>query len=324
MSIAATCGCGKQYSLADQFAGKKVKCKACGQAFVVPAATAVVAAPPKPAQAKAAPAAIAPAKAPAPEPLALKDDAGLIGLAPDPDEKQKAPKPAPIKPSSTRTASMKAIDSAPPLQAEAPVKAQPAPAKPGKHDAAWESMLNQQNAALREAESKQSAANAKRAAEEKAAAMMRAKEAERVANSAKRSSSSSDNSERTSSGFFADWMAEPFDSWLSIPVAFAISLVIVTPLALINGGLGTIVSIIFMVIGGIIAFIANIRSLVAVYNNSPFIGVMLFVPMVNAFVGIYALVAYWHDTRGPFIMGMVGSGLMFGAMIGGAFVYVGS
>lgn len=330
MSITATCGCGKQYSLADQFAGKKVKCKVCGQAFVVPAAvaavSAVAAAPPKPAQAKPvpAPARVSPAKTPAPEPLALKDDAGPIGLAPDPDEKQKAAnKPAAIKPSSTRTSSMKAIDSAPPLQSETPAKAQAA-SKPGKRDAAWESMLNQQNAALKEAESKQAAENTKRAVEEKAAAMLRAKEAERVAKSASRSSGSSISSESASQGFFADWMAAPFDSWVSVPAAFAVGLLLVAPLALISEGVGSIASVIFMVIGGIIAIIGGIRKLIAVFSNSALIGALMFVPMIGGFVGLYALITYWHDTRGPFIMSLVGSGLMLGAIVGAAVGFSGA
>ena len=36
MPIAAVCGCGKRYSLKDEFAGKSIKCPSCGQAFLVP------------------------------------------------------------------------------------------------------------------------------------------------------------------------------------------------------------------------------------------------------------------------------------------------
>lgn len=37
MAILATCACGKQYTLKDELAGKRAKCKACGQTFTIPA-----------------------------------------------------------------------------------------------------------------------------------------------------------------------------------------------------------------------------------------------------------------------------------------------
>jgi hypothetical protein len=38
MPISATCSCGKAYDFRDEFAGKQVKCDACGQVIVVPKA----------------------------------------------------------------------------------------------------------------------------------------------------------------------------------------------------------------------------------------------------------------------------------------------
>ena len=60
MSIAVTCGgCGKTYKVADAFAGKKAKCKACGATMVVPGVAA------------AKPGGGAPPKAPVPPPLSV-------------------------------------------------------------------------------------------------------------------------------------------------------------------------------------------------------------------------------------------------------------
>src|SRR5262245_1716455 len=36
MPVTAVCGCGKSYSLKDEFAGKSIKCPACQATFVVP------------------------------------------------------------------------------------------------------------------------------------------------------------------------------------------------------------------------------------------------------------------------------------------------
>src|SRR5262245_3193986 len=36
MSISIQCGCGKSYQVADNLAGKKVRCKECGEAVPVP------------------------------------------------------------------------------------------------------------------------------------------------------------------------------------------------------------------------------------------------------------------------------------------------
>jgi hypothetical protein len=46
MPITAVCPCGKSYSLKDDFAGKSIKCPACGGSFVVPESRRVVQADP--------------------------------------------------------------------------------------------------------------------------------------------------------------------------------------------------------------------------------------------------------------------------------------
>ena len=40
MSLTATCTCGKKYQVDDTLAGKRVKCKACGNSFTIPAKAA--------------------------------------------------------------------------------------------------------------------------------------------------------------------------------------------------------------------------------------------------------------------------------------------
>lgn len=292
---------------------KKVKCKACGQAFVVPAAVAVAVESPKPVLTKPPPAAVSRAKVPTPEPLALNDDAGPIGLAPDPDEK----KPAQSKPSSTRATSTKAIDSAPPLQAETPKKSQAA-AKPSKHDAAWESLLNQQNAAVQDAQAKQAEANAKRAAEEKAAALLAKNNQRAIAAKAGRATTaaSSDKGSASSGSLIADWMASPFNSWLSVSVAFATAALLAAPVVMINYGAGMLFGVVIILAGGLVLLIGYIRHIIAVFNNSVLVGVLIFVPPISGFASLYGLVAYWHDTRGPFITSMIGVALMFGSAFG--------
>ena len=42
MAILAECGCGKRYRVKDELAGRKVRCKACGEAFAVPVIAEVV------------------------------------------------------------------------------------------------------------------------------------------------------------------------------------------------------------------------------------------------------------------------------------------
>ena len=91
MSVKAVCtGCGKSFNAPDQYAGKKVKCKACGAAFRVPgpAAEAPRAATAKPATAAAAPrtapmaaAATARKTKPVAAPVAADDDQGEYGLS---------------------------------------------------------------------------------------------------------------------------------------------------------------------------------------------------------------------------------------------------
>lgn len=112
MSIVAMCGCGKQYSLAEQLAGKKVKCKACGNAFVVSAAPA----------------------------MPTKTDAA--GLAPEEEDR-------------------KLHANARPARAGSLAPKKPASPPPAKHDAAWESLLTQQDAALRAADEKRAQEDAK-------------------------------------------------------------------------------------------------------------------------------------------------------------------
>jgi uncharacterized protein YxjI len=46
MTITAVCQCGKNYHLKDEFAGKSVKCPACGNPFVVPASKRIAQADP--------------------------------------------------------------------------------------------------------------------------------------------------------------------------------------------------------------------------------------------------------------------------------------
>jgi hypothetical protein len=45
MSIQVSCACGKRFMTGDQYAGKRTKCPACGQALTIPAAAAAVKAP---------------------------------------------------------------------------------------------------------------------------------------------------------------------------------------------------------------------------------------------------------------------------------------
>lgn len=47
MAITFACGCGKSFSVADELAGKRVKCTACAAVLVVPAAPAKPAAKPR-------------------------------------------------------------------------------------------------------------------------------------------------------------------------------------------------------------------------------------------------------------------------------------
>src|SRR5688572_6910480 len=66
MSIAFTCSsCGKKYTVKDEFAGKRVKCAACNNTMVLPAAGAKKTLPP--------------AEKTAPKVVAPKEPAGPVG-----------------------------------------------------------------------------------------------------------------------------------------------------------------------------------------------------------------------------------------------------
>jgi DNA-directed RNA polymerase subunit RPC12/RpoP len=69
MAIIVGCVCGKKYQVNEDLAGKLIRCKHCQATIVVPAASAVAAAPPR--VAKAIPA--APAAPPAPPPFVKKE-----------------------------------------------------------------------------------------------------------------------------------------------------------------------------------------------------------------------------------------------------------
>ncbi|MEZ0266945.1 MAG: hypothetical protein ACAI43_19625, partial [Phycisphaerae bacterium] len=78
MGITARCGsCDKAYKVDDKFAGKKIKCKACGGVVAVPKVVSAVpldaAAPARPARQSAAPARTAPARQAPPPPPPLDD-----------------------------------------------------------------------------------------------------------------------------------------------------------------------------------------------------------------------------------------------------------
>lgn len=350
MSIGATCGCGKKYALADALAGKKVKCKECGAVFVVPAKADTVSdapavsptpggkapatvsqkplAPPAPnPAAPSAPATPKPAmNVPSPQFAPKADEPEIIGLAPEEDEadhtagKLTAVKPATTNAGSTSHLSTKATNTAPPSQPAKPAAVEtPKPPQPAKLDAAWDSLLNQQDSALKDAEVKQAEAAAKRAEVARRAERMRRQDEERQAQAVakKARAAESEGSESASRGFILDWASEPFDRLLSIPVAFVLAFTIVGAVALANPGAALPASKIFLVIGIITGIIARFRFIAVVFEISTFRGVMLFVPMLGRIIEITSFLFYRKELRGPFINSLIAVALVIGAFLGG-------
>ena len=92
MAIAFGCECGKQFTVSDEYAGKRTKCPACGAALTVPALVATDAAIPASAEDEAYHVL---ADSPEPEGEVVVEPPALARRDPDPGEIAPPPRPQP-------------------------------------------------------------------------------------------------------------------------------------------------------------------------------------------------------------------------------------
>jgi len=79
-------------------------------------------------------------------------------------------------------------------------------------------------------------------------------------------------------------------------------------------------SVAFVVIGAVLLIVGGIWQLIAVFKNSVLLGLLTFVPFVGGLVSLYALFAFWEDTKYGFGLGLLGVATIFGALGGVAVV----